>query len=79
MAKVRRPVDAGRAGLSPELKTIALIAAVAVVGFAIYWTTRGGEEAAEAAADDSKGYVLPVPGVGPVDAPVVLTKFTDFQ
>ncbi|MFT7623074.1 MAG: hypothetical protein ACI9WU_002251 [Myxococcota bacterium] len=84
MARVRSAGKSSKGGLSPEIKSIALITVVGIAAV-FWWKSRGaGEE--DKKPEDGQGanaaavaYSLPQPSHGPEDASVVLVKFTDFQ
>jgi len=69
--------------MSPELKSIALIAVVALVGFGMWWSSKKDDGAKEkAAAEGAAGagaYAVSIPGYGAEEPHAVLVKFTDFQ
>jgi hypothetical protein len=82
MARVRRPVNTP-SGPSSEMKTVAIIGVVLVLGVAYWWANRedapestGGGDAPPAAIAK---YALEQSAHGGAEAPVVLVKFTDFQ
>ena len=84
MARVRRPTNTPT-GSNSEMKTIAVIAVVLLLGVAYWWANR--EEAADASPDgeaalttpSTAAYALPQPAHGSAEASAVLVKFTDFQ
>lgn len=85
MARVRRPVNSP-SGPSSEIKTIAVIGIVVLLGVAYWWANReapaegeGGDAAVSAAGSGTAAYAVSQPAHGPDTAKAVLVKFTDFQ
>jgi len=82
MARVRRPSNLTVAAKTPKAFVLIAVIAIAAAGYFIYQHSQGGgdetaSDAATPSTDRSSAHYAPA--IGPVDAPVVLAKWTDFQ